>query len=513
MSTFPRLASLFVLGLLCSACPSEPERHDAGAASDAGMVLDVPDTGSGDAGQHDAGPERQLGLAWVSELPNNSFGSPRLFQSNTGPKMLLGFGDMFGGNSPDAIIGGALSIEVSSGETAWKVDHNSPLFTTAVPLAPLPGHDHPFLFGGRGGVLMAIDADSGELLFQASPTGSNARTNSIWNYYTALLVGDQTGDGIGEIVVTNGGDDLADIGDPRPQGWLMVLNGADLTIIHRIPVPAGAETYCSPILWPRNGQDWLVYGTGGENDPGSLFTVPLASVLAGNLSEQVELIEPASERGTIAPVSLADFDGDGVLDVLAMTFDGRVRAISGSDLSALWSFPSPGGRESSASPSIGDFDGDGDLDVFTNRNRGAFPVVLGSEERAFDARSGTMIHEDTSSPEIVMGSSLAVDLDGDGKDEVLFSRVATPASPQEPVWSSLLILHVDEGRIETLAEIQGLIGSAGWVGDADGDGLLEWFITTSGQGFGKLLRYNLPGRAPDRISWGGYLGTEHTGRY
>jgi hypothetical protein len=175
--------------------------------------------------------------------------------------------------------------------------------------------------------------------------------------------------------------------------------------------------------------------------------------------------------------------------------------------------PTPGGRESSASASIGDFDGDGDLDVFTNRNVGGFPVFLGSEERAFDARTGSIIHEDTSSPEIVMGSSLAVDVDGDGKDEVLFSRSAMALRPEDPMWSSLLILHVDEGRIETLGEYQGMIGSAGWVGDADGDGFLEWFIPISGPGFGKLLRYNLAGRAPDHIAWGGYLGTAHQGRY
>jgi outer membrane protein assembly factor BamB len=477
--------------------------------NDAGPLLDgsVGDTGTSDAGQTDAGPERPLGLIWDSELPNSSYGSPRLFQSSNGPKLLLSFGDMGGAG------GGALSIDVSSGEITWQVDNGSRLFTTPVPLAPLPSHDNPFLFGGRSGVLMAIDADNGELLFQTAPHGQAARADNIWNYYTALLVADQTGDGIGEIVVTNGGDDQAEIGDPRPQGWLMVLNGADLTTIHKIPVPAAAETYCTPILWPRNGQDWLVYGTGGENNPGSLFTLPLASVLSGNLDGQVELIEPAFERGSIAPVSLADFDADGVLDLLAIPFDGRVFAISGSDLSTLWSFPTPGGRESAASASIGDFDGDGDLDVFASRNVGSFPVYLGSEERAFDARTGSIIHEDTSSPEIIMGSSLAVDVDGDGKDEVLFNRIATAVRLEDPTWSSLHILHVDEGRIETLGEYQGMIASTGWVGDADGDGFLEWFVTVNKPNFGKLLRYNLAGRAPDHIAWGGYLGTAHQGRY
>ena len=72
---------------------------------------------------------------------------------------------------------------------------------------------------------------------------------------------------------------------------------------------------------------------------------------------------------------------------------------------------------------------------------------------------------------------------------------------------------VEEDRLETLATVDGFSASSGWVGDADGDGWLEWFVPLSKIGRGGLLRYDLGGPVPDRIAWGGYLGTQHDGIY
>jgi len=79
--------------------------------------------------------------------------------------------------------------------------------------------------------------------------------------------------------------------------------------------------------------------------------------------------------------------------------------------------------------------------------------------------------------------------------------------------SRLQVVHVEEDRIETLAEIDGLSASSGWIGDADGDGWLEWFVPLSKIGRGGLMRYDLGRPAPDKIAWGGYLGTKHDGKY
>ena len=82
---------------------------------------------------------------------------------------------------------------------------------------------------------------------------------------------DINADGIGEFLVTNGGDDYADIGDPRHR----VARGAQRcrpVVIHRLPVPEAAEIVADAV--DTQGVPYVVYGTGGETLPGSLFEVP-----------------------------------------------------------------------------------------------------------------------------------------------------------------------------------------------------------------------------------------------
>jgi len=507
-------------GLACSwvlfGCPESPVVADIGPAptaeagpSDAGAAdASVPV----DASAPDAGPP-PTGLAWSRDLPNTSYGSPRLFESEDGPELLLSFGAVFGNRTPGAVIGGAISVSATSGDVAWQIDRNAELFSLALPVQSHSGFDNLYLFGGKRGVLMAVDVETGVMHYQTEPYGDASRTAGIWNYYTGLQARDINADGVGEIVITNGGDDYADVGDPRPPGWLEVLDGTTLDVIHRLAVPLAAETYSSPTLWVRAGVAYVIYGTGGETLPGSLFMVPMESILAGTLDGQVELIEPIADFGCIAPPAYADLDGDGALEMIVTPFDGRLIVFSGATAEILWERETQARRETAASPIVGDFDGDGDLDIFTSLTQGQFPVWTGSEIRVFDGRTGEVLFEDSVDGDILIGTAVAADVDGDQVDEVLFARSSLPETMQDPNWSELSILHTDEQRIEVIGEQEGLVGSAGWVGDADEDGYLEWYVTTNSITVSRLVRYNLSGRTPQRIAWGGYLGTRHDGKY
>ena len=506
---------------LLSGCPNDPVSSDAGGipASDAGFT----DSGIIDASSSDAGEVADAGvidsgappteLAWSLDLPNNAYGSPRLFESEDGPEMLLSFGAVFGSAGPDAVLGGAMSINASTGAVSWQVDRDAELFSLAIPVESHSGLDNLYLFGGKRGVLMAIDAETGIMHYQAEPYGDASREAGIWNYYTGLQAQDINADGVGEIVITNGGDDAADIGDPRPPGWLEVLDGVTLSAIHRIPVPAAAETYLSPTLWVRQGVAYVVYGTGGETLPGSLFMVPMQSVLAGTLDDQVELVAPIGNYGFIAPPAYADLDDDGALDMIVSPYDGRLIVLSGATAEVLWMRDREDERETAASPILGDFDGDGDLDIFTSLTQGTFPMWRGSEIRVFDGRTGNVLFEDSVAGEILIGTAVAADVDEDQIDEILFARSTVAENFTDPVWSELSILHTEEGRVQVIGEQEGLVGSAGWVGDADGDGYLEWYLTSNGYDVSRLVRYNLSGRTPQRIAWGGYFGTRHDGKY
>ena len=509
----PVIFGLLMVSIAGPACSESREVPDSGISlpADAGIL----DAGSADVGATtDAGtPAPSTGLAWSLDLPNTSYGSPRLFESEEGPEFLLSFGAVFGDRGANSITGGAMSISAETGEVSWQVNRNAELFSLAVPIQSHGDYENLYIFGGKRAVLMAIDVETGVMHYQAEPFGEASRTAGIWNYYTGVQVRDINADGVGEIVITNGGDDAADIGDPRPPGWLEVLSGATLEAIHRIPVPEAAETYISPSLWVRQGQPYVVYGTGGETLPGSLFMVPLDSVLAGTLDDQVELIAPIADFGCIAPPAYADFDGDGALDMVVNPFDGRLIVLSGATAEVLWERATEPQRETAASPIIGDFDGDGDLDIFMSLTLGEFPVWTGSEIHVFDGRTGEVLYEDSVDREILIGTAVAADVDEDQIDEILFARSTVADNMFDPTWSELSILNVEEARVEVIGEQEGLVGSAGWVGDADGDGYLEWYLTSNSFEVSRMVRYNLSGRTPQRIAWGGYLGTRHDGKY
>ena len=109
----------------------------------------------------------------------------------------------------------------------------------------------------------------------------------------------------------------------------------------------------------------------------------------------------------------------------------------------------------------------------------------------------------------MIASPLAVDLDGDGKDELLYAESDPRYFFGEAGSTLLQVAHVDEARVETVASVAGLTGGAGWVGDSDADGRLEWFVPMAQLGGGGLVRVDLAADAPDTIAWGGYLGTDH----
>ena len=335
-----------------------------------------------------------------------------------------------------------------------------------------------------------------------------------YNFYTGREFGDADGDGVGDYLVSNGGDSQLKPYEARPPGHLMVVSGSDGALIHRLPVPDGRETYLSPLLWSRQGEVWVVFGTGGETFPGSLWAVPAANVLAGSLDGVRTLIDFVEYKGAIAPPSFADVDGDGALDLIATPFDGRLVVLSGRTLDPIWSFDDPEDEETQASPAIGDVDGDGDLDIVTIEQRGKFPRWTGSVLRAFDGATGAPLWEHQTLVNLVPAGPLVVDTDGDGRDEILFTESDPALFRGDESLSVLQLVHVEESRLDTIATVDGLNSGTGWVGDADRDGQLDWFLPmrkTGGRG--SLLRIDLGAPVPPRISWGGYFGTRHDGVY
>lgn len=450
-------------------------------------------------------------VVWTAKLPQGSHGSPNLFFDEAHAVAIIAYGNE---RQP---TGGASGIDVATGETRWQMTSQDEMFTLPMPLDIGNSSRAPWIVAGRNGQLYAVDAANGEQIWKFQPSGEEGRERGVYNFFTPRVLSDIDGDGIEDLVIPNGGDSRRNRFQARPPGHLFVVSGSDGKLLHAVEVPDKAETYLSPIVWDRQDTSYLIFGTGGETFAGSLWTVPLESIRSGKLDGAEVLVPNQVSKGAIPPPSLADLNNDGVLDLVTAPFDGRLLAISGQDLSTMWQFRPRGIHETQCSPTLGDFDGDGDLDVAYVTQRGVFPRWSASNIRVFDGLEGELIWEHQIRGNLSAASPLALDIDGDDRDE-LFVIHANPAlfraSDSSQSMSQLQIVHVEENRIEELGAVEGFNAASGWIGDGDKDGQLEWIIPLKlDGGGGSLVKIDLETPTPSFIAWGGYLGTKHDGIY
>ncbi len=502
---FRALSALFLFTWIACDQTRTDNAHTNQAIPPNKLTSVIPDSVS-----NNVSPVPTANIVWETELPYGTHSSPRPFYLEDSSAMLITFGD------EEVPAGGIMALDIITGKINWHINTEHELFALPMPLTLRKNGTYPWVFGGRDGQLHAIDVLSGISIWRFQPFAAAGRADGIYNFFTGREFGDVNADGIIDYLVSNGGDSQRDRFESRPPGQLFVLSGADGTIIHRLPVPDKRETYCSPMLWSRMGEEWVIFGTGGETFPGSLWGVPAQSVKTGTLKDIRTLIYNTEAKGAIAPPAFADVDGDNVLDLIATPFDGRLVVLSGRTLTPLWEFTPTETNETQSSPAIGDFDGDGDLDIVYVVQHGTFPVWNASSLRAFDAASGALIWQHKTNGDLSAGSPLVADIDADGRDEILFVQ-ATPTlfkaelKGQASI-SRLNVVDITENHIKTIATLAGFNAGTGWFGDADKDGQLDWFIPLKkDNNKGSLVRIKVVGVVPPRISWGGYLGTQHNG--
>ncbi len=130
---------------------------------------------------------------------------------------------------------------------------------------------------GRGAGFAAIDGQDGSLLWSVDPS----IIFPPYNFYFPLIIEDLDNDGISDIINMHGGDISYDAEEhDRSPGYLVVISGkTGQSLFPPILTPDGHESYMSPVLFKLNGKDDLVlFGSGGETVPGSLWAVSLASI-------------------------------------------------------------------------------------------------------------------------------------------------------------------------------------------------------------------------------------------
>ena len=425
--------------------------------------------------------------------------------------LLIGFGEEYEGLESPAV--GALSaLDGATGEVLWSTAVREEVFTRpqflpqADPCSPL------IVAGGRGGELGAYALDGTQVWSFFDGDGDAARDEGIYNFYTPQVTGDHDGDGVPDLVVSNGGNSLADPGEPRPPGQVAVVSGADGTTIAWALTPDGAETYSSVALGGTEEEPTVFFGTGGETNQGGFWGVPLRDVLAEDLSLAVPLYTSSMPKGVIAPTSLADLNLDGVLDMVVVAFDGTAFAVDGASRETLWSSAPDVVRESYSAPGIGHLDVDDVPDAFFAFSVGSFPEYTGVHLLALSGATGAELWS-LATEGVLVNSPLFADLNGDGQEEVLLqvSRMAGRGTEHRP-----LIVGVSDGSVFYGEPLPGAAVGTGAVVDLDGDGRLEWLMNSRIFFSGRqswVWRLDLSAPVPDDARWTGYLGRLGNARY
>lgn len=467
---------------------------------------------------------------WVRDFSGlQVYSSPRLVDLDGDGVLdvVVGMGRREFLDSDTAVV----ALSGANGEVLWSVPARDEVFGSAEFL-DINGDGVPeVLIGGRAATFLALDGRDGTLLWEyreKPPADGEIPGNwNRYNFYNAQILPDLTGDGVQEILLSAGGGGISASPDPRDRypGKLLILDSSTGQELVSHEMSDGKETYMTPLVADlAEGEELsVIFGTGGETIGGSLFRIPLRQFIEAGLSGAVE-VAVGEKGGFIAPPTLADLDGDGVLDIVAIDFSCRIVAVSGRDNRLLWEnrigdLPGPLGPAGAyASLSPGRFTGDEVPDFVTVISRGIFPHFDKSLQIGVDGRTGEVFFRDSLNVGF-MSSPVVADLTGDGRDDALISINMMTVREGIPHYENLPVVYdFRNGRIfqlQSADRIEGInLASTPWIGDLDGDGKMDLIQAVSlyPPGTGSRIERVSTGIVLDRQPvWGGYMGSRHDG--
>ncbi|UBM60898.1 PQQ-binding-like beta-propeller repeat protein [Marinilongibacter aquaticus] len=467
----------------------------------------------------------QLVLAqrsWTKELPGiGTFSSPRLTDLNQdGVKdIVLGAGRLEFESSDSAMI----ALDGTDGHLLWNVSANDQIFITAG-LKDLNGDQiDDVLLGGRSSELKAISGSDGQTIWAFDTLAYKPNNQRWFNFYDPQFIHDVDGDGLEDILISNGGDIWVKPHDPnRAAGRLCVISSADGRLLAQAEMPDHKEIYMSVSILmnekePLNSR--IIFGTGGETIDGNLFVGTLGMVLEGDLTK-AQLLANGMGKGFVAPPAWVDITQDGIADIVANSVDGRVLAFDGQSLEKLWS-TRLNGTEAYSSMGIGYFNTDNTPDFFVSFAQGVWPDLTWTKQAMLDGKDGHIAYLDTLGF-YQTSSPVVVDVTGDGQDEVLLSvdYVERDSLGRKEYFTTVVVVGFTENKAIPL--IDGVPGhnvsSTPWVGDMNGDGNLDIvfchatnpYHTYTFDGMRvNCLQTTIP--LTKKVLWGGYMGSNADG--
>ncbi|KAI1309010.1 hypothetical protein HDE_00313 [Halotydeus destructor] len=283
--------------------------------------------------------------------------------------------------------GGIMLLDGAKGNVLWTryVDHE--LFGVNCNLDIDRDGIRDCVVGGRMASLYAFSGRLGSVLWTISPEEPVAKTS---NFYTPLIVKyDFDHDGLTDLVVMHGGDPLRKPGAKHHMtAKLMVISSKTGDILSWSEVPDKAESYYSPQLLTRpDGQQVVLFGTGGETQPGSLWVISLHDLYDKRMDKTAAIFTDCC-KGVMVPPVLVDITGDQTEDIIMAMFNSTVVAFDGLTYQKIWS-TSFNSSETYSTPSVGRFNDDDVPDFFVAYQNGpGFPIYYYTHAQVLDGKTG-----------------------------------------------------------------------------------------------------------------------------
>ncbi|MGR3810519.1 hypothetical protein [Jiulongibacter sp. NS-SX5] len=453
--------------------------------------------------------------------------------SSSSPKAI----DLTGDGILDIVMGGGsdewaksdygiIAVNGADGSLMWNAPARNQIVGTPVFLDLNNDKTPDVIIGGRSAELQALNGKTGEQFweFYSNPKSTASRDDGWYNFYNPQIVADQDQDGIKDILICNGGDAVIPKGyNSRPPGKLMLISSKTGKTLAEDFMPDMQETYFSPVLInPESENPQIIFGSGGESEPGHLYLCRLSDLLDKNLKVS-RVIDSTLEKGYEAPPIMVDMNKDGIKDLLFNTNEGFTKLLNGKDFSLIWSYHMKG-TEVFSQPAVGLFNDDDYLDVFVQYNHGIYPVYDSTSLVLIDGKSGKE-QKRYFNKRFTYSSPLVVDLNNDGRDEVLLNSVSDSLIENKPKpFFEIQLYDFQKDEVSFIAERKdgACFASTPWIGDIDQDGKLDIIYSGSPsiisefpgytafqkpQKYLGIYRRDLEYPA-DKIRWSSYMGKD-----
>ena len=294
--------------------------------------------------------------------------------------------------------GGVMALDGQDGSILWSTYTPHELFAVNCNLDITGDGIKDCFLGGRMATFVAVDGSNGNMLWRLEPDpalGADDQSGPIVgrsNFYTPLIVPqDLDGDQVPDLVMIHGGDPLRSQYDKsRISAHILLVSSVTGSVIRWTTVPDGAESYYSPqLVTGSDGQLIILFGTGGETHPGSLWVISLADLVSGQM-DRAKAIYTDCCKGVMVPPVIADVTGDHVDDIIMSMFNNTVVAFDGVTFEPIWTKRYEG-SETYSTPAVGRFsvDDSTSLDVIVSKQFGpGFPIYYYSSVDVLDGKNG-----------------------------------------------------------------------------------------------------------------------------